>query len=441
MIAIVRGATIFYMILDTPNIKPISAKTVELLSSSLFSSSFKAIDKDYLYWDKARYHKPDGVDDSDFWAAVKFMRLGEPLKIGDSSFSYRITTSMQKLLHEFDLCFSAVSQVPESRRQYVLLSSVMEEAIASSQMEGASTTRLVAKDMLRRQSKPQNRDQQMISNNYRTIRYLSEHKEEPLSIKLLLDVHRLITENTLDRPSSEGRFRESDDIMVINDITSEIAHIPPSYKQIEHFLSSLCDFINSDDNYVHPIVKAIILHFMISYLHPFVDGNGRTARSLFYWYMLKKGYWLTEFLSISRVIYRSKAQYEKAFLYVEKDSNDLGYFIHYNLTVLNKAFNELKAYLERKGREQESLQNFRHISSVNERQAQIIAMALEKPSSIFICKELETTFNVSVKTIRADLCGLVNLGLLEVVAVNQRLRGYVRVQDFSDKLKTLQGLS
>ena len=64
--------------------------------------------------------------------------------------------------------------------------------------------------------------------------------------------------------------------------------------------------------FIHPVIKAIIIHFVISFLHPFVDGNGRTVRSFFYWYMLKKGYALTEFLSISRIIYANKVKYEKA---------------------------------------------------------------------------------------------------------------------------------
>lgn len=56
---------------------------------------------------------------------------------------------------------------------------------------------------------------------------------------------------------------------------------------------------------------------MIAYMHPFVDGNGRTARALFYWYMLKSGYWLTEYLSISRVIAKSKSPM-KMLIYTQK---------------------------------------------------------------------------------------------------------------------------
>jgi Fic family protein len=70
-------------------------------------------------------------------------------------------------------------------------------------------------------------------------------------------------------------------------------------------MRALCAFANMRtgvDGFVHPIVRAIILHFMLAYDHPYVDGNGRTARALFYWSALKDGYWLIEYVSISRII-------------------------------------------------------------------------------------------------------------------------------------------
>ena len=86
---------------------------------------------------------------------------------------------------------------------------------------------------------------------------------------------------------------------------------------------------------------------MLAWIHPFTDGNGRTARSLVYWYMLKKDYWMTEFLSISRVIYKNKKRYERTFLYTEADGMDMTYFILHNLKVMKKAYEELKTYLAR----------------------------------------------------------------------------------------------
>lgn len=167
----------------------------------------------------------------------------------------------------------------------------MEEAIASSQMEGASTTRKVAKDMLRKQLKPKNKGQQMIYNNYVTIQYLVENQSKDFSVEQLKEIQRLITHNTLTNKEYEGSFRTSDDVMVIDGITGEIAHTPPSHQKVEQWIAELCDFANNDNEevFIHPIIKGIIIHFMLAYIHPFVDGNGRTARSLVYWYMIKKG--------------------------------------------------------------------------------------------------------------------------------------------------------
>lgn len=425
---------------------PESKMTIEALGLLMNSKEKEAIDKvnrDYLYWDKAKYYVPEGVKPEVFWSAVKISRSvqSKMLQFPCCRVKYNETPFIHEALHDFDIRFydvlSSSKSISEKNKQYYQISSIMEEAIASSQMEGASTTREVAKEMLQKQKKPKDQSQQMILNNYNTIIYLSGRKDEPLSADLLLDVHRHITEKTLDNPEDEGRFRNDDRIVVQNGITGEIVHRPPTWSLIEPSVKSICDFINADEQFVHPILKAIILHFMISYLHPFVDGNGRTARSLFYWYMLKKGYWLTEFLSISRIIYREKAQYERSFQYTESDGMDLNYFLTFNLKVMEKAFSELQRYLDRKASEENALLEFR-IPGINERQAEIIRMVNKNSNVILISKELERILNVSVKTIRSDLEVLVQMGLLDRVPMNKRLVGYTKSSAFESRLKELR---
>ena len=104
------------------------------------------------------------------------------------------------------------SIIPEKDRTQYLISSIMEEAIASSQMEGASTTRKVAKDMLRKQTKPINKSQQMILNNYNTIRYLVDNKDLAFSVDVLKDIHRSIANKTLDNSEYEGKFRTDNSV-------------------------------------------------------------------------------------------------------------------------------------------------------------------------------------------------------------------------------------
>lgn len=419
----------------------------QIISNSSLDKVFKKINNKYLYWDKVKYLIPLGVNPSAFWHAIKTQRnlTAKTFSFGSTKFKFSLTNRMHELLHILDLnlggSLGTQGIIPEKDKNFYLINSIMEEAIASSQMEGASTTRKVAKDMLRKQLKPKNKGQQMISNNYNTIRYLVENQSEIFSIEKLKEIQRLITRNTLSNKEYEGKFRTTDDVFVMNGVTGEVAHTPPLSKDIEQWLSKLCDFANNDnkDNFIHPIIKGIIIHFMLAYIHPFVDGNGRTARSLVYWYLLKKGYWLTEYLSISRIIYRSKKKYELAFLYTENDENDLSYFIQYNLETLNKSFEELKIYLQRKISEQNDLILFKEIPEINERQAQILKILIEKPKTIFTAKELTIRFNVSIKTTRKDLQQLVSMGLMEEFNINKRQLGYIKVNDFDKKLEELRG--
>ena len=407
---------------------------MNLIHDPNLQTLYKKIEDEYLYWDKVKYLTPKGVDPQLFWGAVKMKRQMQlqTIRFGKYTFSFMITPLMQGLLHEFDLkmggSLSANGVISPRDRQIYLVNSIMEEAIASSQMEGASTTRKVAKDMLRKELRPKNRSQQMIVNNYATIKQLVEEKGQVLDLNMLLDIHRSITTNTLDNPEDEGRLRQTDDIYVIDAITGSVAHTPPSHTEIEELLHDLFAFASDKDesNFIHPIIKGIILHFMLAWIHPFVDGNGRTARSLVYWYMLKKDYWMTEYLSISRVIYKNKKRYERMFLYTEADHMNMTYFILHNLQVMKKAYEDLKTYLSVKMEERNSILQYCDIEGINERQMQILKIINDTPSLVLTSLEVSNRFGVSDKTARTDLKVLTELGYLKRIPINKKQSGYIK---------------
>lgn len=417
-------------------------EAVQMLTKSQMQPLFQKINGDYLYWDKVKYIAPKEIDKEILWQAVKIQRQlnAQDIQFGNYYFHFTITKNMQALLHDFDMnlggSLGTKSIIPNTDKKYYLISSIMEEAIASSQMEGASTTRRIAKDMLRKQLKPTNKSQQMIVNNYETINKISKNKFMDFSKEVLLDIHHSIVNKTLDSTEDEGVFRKKDDIYVVDGISGLVAHTPPSYTEIDNMITDLCNFANNDNdsNFIHPIIKGIIIHFVLAYIHPFADGNGRTARSLFYWYLIKKGYWLTEYLSISRIIYTNKTSYEKAFLYTENDGNDLSYFIQYHLNVMKKAFEELKKYLKRKIDEQQNLLRFSGISNINERQRYVLRTISESKRTFFTPKELATQFDISVKTARTDLQSLVDMGFLSPTHLNKRAVGYIKSEQFDSLL-------
>jgi Fic family protein len=408
-----------------------------------FRPDIQSINSEYLYWDKVKYlSTKDKLSPKKLWFALKLMRRWNriTLEFGKYKFSFKVTDEMFELLHYFDMNIggnlTSENLIPSENKNRYLISSIMEEAIASSQMEGAATTRKVAKDMLRKSEKPKNKGQQMILNNYVTINYIKDISQNDFSIEILKEIQRSMTTNTLDEKKDSGKLRDDDNIMVMDGITGDIAHIPPKHTELEALLLDLEKFFNQNNKtFIHPIIKAIIVHFMLSYIHPFVDGNGRTARSLFYWYMIKQGYWLVEYMSISRIIHKTKKQYESAFLHTEYDDNDLTYFILYNLRKMRIAFEDLKIYLKRKTEENNSVSLLANIKGINQRQAQIIKILQEKPDSSFTAKEIENRFSVSNFTARADLYGLVEMEYLYEIQLNKVKRIYVKSDKFDILLK------
>ena len=395
------------------------------------------INTDYEYWDKVKYKPlPKGYTPEMLWTFVKVSRLRGMIPVWDKyGINLCVTSQMQRICHDFDMKFGsfweADNDSQSSEKKYYLSSSLMEEAIYSSKMEGASTTRIVAKEMLRKKKSPQNKAQQMIVNNYTTIQYIVEHKDEPLTEKGLLYIHRLMTEKTLDNPEDAGRFRTNNNVVVANMLEGDIVHTPPTFEDIPEFVTTLCDFFNNDNQgtFIHPIIKGIIIHFMVAYMHPFVDGNGRTARALFYWYMLKENYKLTEYMSISRVIAKSKTSYEKSFRYTENDGNDMGYFVAYNLRALEISFQQLRDYIQRKQQEKKAASLFMKAGNINQRQALVLQRLTEEPDTIFTVKDLQEQFSVSSMTARKDLSDLVRQGYLEEIAINKVTRGYIKKQE------------
>lgn len=396
------------------------------------------VDKDYLYWDKAKYKVPrdlKGIVDTEYlWQAVRLTRQLKQriFRISNEQFSFTQTDSLNGQLHEFDLhlCGSLSSQntIPDADKHQYLIGSIMEESIASSQIEGAVTSRIAAKEMLRKHRPPRDTSERMIVNNYTTIQHIVANKHQPLTAESLLEIHRLMTADTMDKPEESGAFRSHNDIHVVDAIDGEIIHTPPGFTTLTTFVDDLCRFFNNEtpDHFLHPIVKASIIHFLIGYFHPFTDGNGRTARALLYWYLLKQGYWLTEYLSISRVIMQSRSQYYRAFQYTEIDGNDLGYFVQYQVKAMKRAYEELKKYIDRKISEKKQAVNWQLEGDLSARQAQIISWLDADSTRLVSVKEVETVLGVSNQTARTDLQRLVEKGFLREVQINQKEKQFTR---------------
>jgi len=381
----------------------------------------------YQHWDELRHRKPpEGLTHEDWWLGLKMHRQtgNRAIPLKDSAgktFRFSIPDLVTDLLHQIDRGGGTFVEIPEQvtsaepRYRYVVRS-LMEEAITSSQLEGAATTREVAKKMLSEGRKPRDSSERMIVNNYVTMRHILELKDNQLTPEMVFQIHREISEGALDRPDGAGRFRRSDEDINVSDIEGTVFHTPPPAAELPKRLEAMCNFANgkTPDFFVHPVIRGIILHFWLAYDHPFVDGNGRTARALFYWQMLHSGYWLFEFISISQFLRKAPVQYGMAFLHTETDENDLTYFIIHQAEIIRRALKELHDYVARKSSETRAcLDALQKHPELNHRQQSLIAHAVRHPGFVYNIAGHGARHAVVYQTARTDLLSLAELNLLE----------------------------
>lgn len=388
----------------------------------------------YLHWDRIFHlQPPEGLTREDWWWGIRLARRAgmRPLPLhgsGDRLLALNFTDTVIEGLHMVDQMASGNIRIsdkvtnPSTRDRYVI-NSLIEEAITSSQLEGASTTRKVAKEMLRTGRPPRDRSERMIVNNYLAMQRVRELVGEPLTRDVICELHRIVTEDTLDDPADAGRIQmPGEDRVGVYSDTDELLYRPMPAEEIPARLEELFAFANSPnaEPFIHPVIRAMAIHFALGFIHPFADGNGRTARALFYWSMLSQGYWLAEFLTISAILRKAPSKYTKSFLYTETDDDDLTYFILYQLDVVKRAIRELHDYLDRKVAEIREAERIAKASGdLNHRQLALISHAIRNPDADYTIQSHRNSHNVVYQTARADLLGLVGKGFLNVNRINR----------------------
>lgn len=405
-------------------------------------ATFEAVRKteapEYLHWKDIKYKNwiPEKFqnDKKSFWALVKILRRmhSRKSKIRDQKnnfFSWKKLNHYEEMLHEIDLdmsnCLLDFPNISKKDHEKYRLIGITEEAIASSQLEGAHTTRKAAKKMIQENRKPRTPDERMIYNNFLAMSSIQDkYKNEKMSLDILFDLHRLLTSGTNSlKESEQGSFRSDSDNIVItkgNDPTI-ISYIAPPIKFVEEEIKQFIAFANDEleeETFIHPIIKAIMLHFWIGLLHPFVDGNGRLARGLFYWYLARKGYWAFTFLPISIAIKSAPAQYSESYILSEQDDNDLTYFIDYHLRKITQSVEGFKVYIKNKSQNNQKFDALvdevmhKH-KTLNRRQAELLINFHNNSKKHINVTVYVSLYRVTKATAIKDLKGLVQLKLVE----------------------------
>ena len=411
----------------------------------------------YRHWhDFRNLTPPDGLTVEHWWAGVKLQRsailkpVGQFSDLNGDPFQYGRVDQLLERQHNLDQLMAGnieLANVPwtDEQQDRYIIRNFIEEAIASSQLEGASTTRKRAKEMLRHEQVPTTKAERMILNNYKGIGRIVEVAGEPMTPDLIRELHATLTVGTLDDPGAEGRFQTPDDerIVVGRDESLEPQYIPPPAEAIPNLIDGLCDFANEDtgESWMHPLVRALALHFMLAWIHPFEDGNGRAARALFYWSALRSDYWLMQYVSVSRVLLEAPGQYEASFLYTETDENDLTYFLLYHLDVIQRAATEVFEYATRQADESRRLRNLLRGLDLNHRQQALLGHSLLHWDALYTFYSHARSHQVVHMTARNDMVELAELGLLVRAGKVGRAHAYSPAPDIHARIDELASRS
>ncbi|ABV67332.1 Fic family protein [Aliarcobacter butzleri] len=318
----------------------------------------------------------------------------------------------------------------------LLKETLIFEGYYSSTIEGAHSTMKRARTLAKGHEEPKNKDEMMVLNNFKALMDLRK-ENQLLNHDLIKNLHKITTDKTLEFENDSGEYRTEPNEIV--DSMQKVIFTPPAnIDTMKKMLDELLIFLEPDDlkKPIDNIYKSIAFHFIFAYIHPFIDGNGRTVRILFTYLLKYYGYDMFYYISLSEIIYRKKAKdYYKAFIDVErsdlyeKDNFDMTYFFYYMTDVMIKGLDILKNRINTHMR----ADIINHIVKEKEidltpRQKKIVKFLSNKDTSFMQTSEdLAKRFDISVRTVQKDLKLLIDFELVKRVKVPNQKKYYFRL--------------
>jgi|GEM_PF-1577246 len=309
----------------------------------------------------------------------------------------------------------------------LIVDSLILEAFSSSSIEGAHSTIKRTNELVVKKEEPKDKSEKMILNNYKALDFLRK-KNDDLSSEFVCEIHKIVSAGTLDENKDEGVYR-TESVEIMNDKGKVIFSPTASIVEMRNMINKLYEFLSDDDfqTPIENIYKAIAFHFIFSYIHPFMDGNGRTVRVLFTYMLKKYGFDMFYFISLSEVIYKPKniKNYYEAFVQVERSETngvlDMTYFFYYMTHVMQEGIGILKDRVKNYMREDFTIDKAKKSSlDLTPRQKLIIKiLSNSKRSFMQTSDEIAKQIKVSKQTAVKDLNYLIQFELARVKKIGR----------------------
>lgn len=376
------------------------------------------------------------------WGEVQELRKQKSFEVplvdqsGNKFWFFEPPFLKERLLRMDNVGKSELEKIVSKEIQHkVIMNSILDEAFYSSVVEGAFSTKKRTREVIESKN-PKDKSEQMIFNNHNGLMFVLENLDRDLNEETLLRIYKIITDNTLEPDEIVDKYR-NDFVYVWSDnaVKQEPIYTAPKHEDVQWMMDDLFKFINDDKIFIHPVIKASIIHFYLVYVHPFFDGNGRVARAFTYMYLLKNGYDFFKFFSISSVVNEKRNRYYKGIKDTEDYDGDLMYFIDTYTEITVYAMHEV---IQKMRHEHDSRLLFSLLEAdgilLNQRQIKAITKLSKGDGNLFDIAKYRKITKSSYETARTDINLLKDLGIVKQLQKkgNKYLFRYVGHQGYME---------
>lgn len=278
--------------------------------------------------------------------------------------------------------------------------------------------------------------EQEVRNYFLALNYLEEKakQNELFSKKLLLDVQKLVEKGaSKEKIGFRGPMPPGVLFAVYDSKTGKPEYIPPEYCDIPELIDELVEYVNTTDD--HPLIVAAIVHYQLVTIHPFEDGNGRTARLLSGYIMDINGYGfngigsLEEYFAYDIDEYYDSIQMGLPALYYSGRENPPHPEIWINYFLRMVQLYSSKVCDLQQSTNAENVEG--SLSYLKGKEKELLLLLIKKYKREFTPIEVSKELKVTNKTIINRLSVLSKTGFVIPILINQRIRSY-KLSEFTN---------
>jgi Fic family protein len=287
------------------------------------------------------------------------------------------------------------------RREALIRSAHSSTAIEGNKLTLEEVSQLV----LGRKIMATRKEKQEVLNYLNVLQNIQDYQNDgKVTEKLLLKLHKDITKETLDLPSDEENYRKVQ-VIVGNKVTGEVVFTPPKTEKVPQLTKALLEWINQEIE-LHPVLIAGLSHYEFVRIHPFVDGNGRTARALAALILYIRDFDIKRFFTLDDYYDSDRKAYYAALKSVDENNLDTTQWIEYFTDGVLISINEVKKKILSLSVKKTGPQ-----IALTEKQMRIMEKIVTNGK--ITSKEIQEMFKISRQAAYKELKKMIELGIIE----------------------------